>query len=98
MLAASKYKKVESSYYSEMSEKTIANNKKYKKQGLIAIILCVVCVLGFIFIPWSFRTVDQSEVAVVKSLGKIKNTRDAGTYFDFWYSILIQNTALRCRK
>jgi regulator of protease activity HflC (stomatin/prohibitin superfamily) len=37
-----------------------------------------------VFIPWSFHTVDQSEVAVVKSLGKIKDTQTAGTYFDFW--------------
>lgn len=44
VLAVSKYKKVESSYYSERSEKTIANNKKYKKQGLIAICsLCNLC-------------------------------------------------------
>lgn len=99
--AVRSYSKVESSYYSEQSEKTIAKNKKLKKQGLIAIILCVICVIGFIFIPWSFHTVDQSEVAVVKSLGKIRNTRDAGTYFDFWvlnsytkYSTKVQEVTL----
>lgn len=99
--AVRSYSKVESSYYSEQSEKTIAKNKKLKKQGLIAIILCAICVIGFIFIPWSFHTVDQSEVAVVKSLGKIKNTRDAGTYFDFWvlnsytkYSTKVQEVTL----
>lgn len=99
--AVRSYSKVESSYYSEQSETTIAENKKLKKQGLIAIILCVICVIGFIFIPWSFHTVDQSELAVVKSLGKIKNTRDAGTYFDFWvlnsytkYSTKVQEVTL----
>ena len=40
--AVRSYSKVESSYYSEQSEKTIAKNKKLKKQGLIAIILCAV--------------------------------------------------------
>ena len=54
------------------------------KKGVIACILCVVMVICFIFVPWSFYTVDQSEVAVVKSLGKIKETRTAGTYYDFW--------------
>jgi regulator of protease activity HflC (stomatin/prohibitin superfamily) len=54
------------------------------KKGVLAAVLCLLMVACFIFIPWSFYTVDQSEVAVVKSLGKIKDTRDAGTYFDFW--------------
>lgn len=103
VLAVSKYKKVESSYYSERSEKTIANKiiRNTRSRGLLLFVLCVICVLGFIFVPWSFHTVDQSEVAVVKSLGKIKNTRDAGTYFDFWvfnsytkYSTKVQEVTL----
>lgn len=38
----------------------------------------------FIFIPFSFHTVDSGEVAVVKHLGKATAVRTAGTYFDFW--------------
>lgn len=40
--------------------------------------------LLFIFIPFSFHTVDSGEVAVVKHLGKATAVRTAGTYFDFW--------------
>lgn len=61
-----------------------SSDSKDNTKGAIAAILCIVMVLCFIFIPWSFYTVDQSEVAVVKSLGKIKETRTAGTYYDFW--------------
>ena len=38
----------------------------------------------FIFIPFSFHTVDAGEVAVVKHLGEARSVRTAGTYFDFW--------------
>lgn len=61
-----------------------SSDSKDNAKGTIAAIICIVMVLCFIFIPWSFYTVDQSEVAVVKSLGKIKETRTAGTYYDFW--------------
>lgn len=61
-----------------------SSDSKDNTKGTIAAIICIVMVLCFIFVPWSFYTVDQSEVAVVKSLGKIKETRTAGTYYDFW--------------
>lgn len=38
----------------------------------------------FIFIPFSFHTVDAGEVAVVKHMGEARSVRTAGTYFDFW--------------
>ncbi len=38
----------------------------------------------FLFIPFSFHTVQAGEVAVVKHLGDAQNVRTAGTYFDFW--------------
>lgn len=86
---------------SELSEEAQVRNQKRKKNAVVAIALIVVMVAAFIFIPWSFHTVDQSEVAVVKSLGKIKNTQTAGTYFDFWvlnsytkYSTKIQEETL----
>lgn len=40
--------------------------------------------LCFLLIPFSFHTVDTGEVAVVKEMGKIIDTREAGTHFDFW--------------
>lgn len=83
--AVKQYDNMESSgWSSEISEEAKTRNKKRKKNATIAIALIIVMVIAFIFIPWSFHTVDQSEVAVVKSLGKIKTTQNAGTYFDFW--------------
>lgn len=40
--------------------------------------------LLFLSIPFSFKTVNAGEIAVVKEMGKIIDTRDAGTHFDFW--------------
>lgn len=48
------------------------------------IIGAIVSFLLFLTIPFSFRTVDAGEIAVVKELGKIIDTREAGTHFDFW--------------
>lgn len=58
--------------------------KKYKTIGTIMIILAIVALLLFIFIPFSFHTINTGEVAVVKHLGEAVNTREAGTHFDFW--------------
>jgi len=44
----------------------------------------VTLAICFLLIPFSFHTVDAGEIAVVKELGKIVDTREAGTYFDFW--------------
>lgn len=49
--------------------------------GIIGALVALVC---FITIPFSFHTVQTGEVAVVKHLGKAKEVRTAGTYFDFW--------------
>ncbi len=38
----------------------------------------------FLFIPFSFHTVNAGEIAVVKHLGEARAVRTAGTYFDFW--------------
>ena len=55
-----------------------------KAAATLAGILAVVCLLGFILVPFSFHTVDTGVVAVVKHLGEARNVRTAGTYFDFW--------------
>ena len=58
--------------------------KGFKIGGWLGMILGIIFTLTFIFIPFSFHTVDTGEIAVVKHLGKAKNVRTAGTYFDFW--------------
>lgn len=60
------------------------HNEKIKKQRIIAIVISVISVICLILLPFSFHTVDQSEVAVVKQLGKIKEVKGAGTTFDLW--------------
>jgi regulator of protease activity HflC (stomatin/prohibitin superfamily) len=55
-----------------------------KAGGIVAVVSCIVLSLAFLCVPFSIRTVDASEVAVVKSMGKIEGTREAGTHFDFW--------------
>ena len=55
-----------------------------KKISMIAAIMAVISALAFIFIPFSIRTVQTGEVAVVKNLGKIKDVKGPGTHFDLW--------------
>lgn len=62
----------------------------------------VLSLLLFIFIPFSFHTVNAGEVAVVKHLGEARGTRTAGTYFDFWitesydmYDARVQNLNIK---
>lgn len=52
--------------------------------AIIAVIIAIAALLAFLIVPFSFHTVDAGEIAVVKHLGKIKDTRTAGTYYDFW--------------
>jgi regulator of protease activity HflC (stomatin/prohibitin superfamily) len=49
-----------------------------------SIALLIVCILGFLIIPFSFHTIQTGELAVVKQLGEAKYERSAGTYFDLW--------------
>lgn len=60
---------------------------KKKKKGTGATIFVVagaIFSVVFLLVPFSFHTVDTGEIAVVKEMGKIVDTRDAGTHFDFW--------------
>lgn len=52
--------------------------------GVFCTVLAIIAALSFIVVPFSFHTVNSGEVAVVKQLGKITGTRDAGTNFDLW--------------
>jgi regulator of protease activity HflC (stomatin/prohibitin superfamily) len=51
---------------------------------VICIILAIVFALSFIVVPFSFHTVNSGELAVVRHLGKITDTREAGTSYAFW--------------
>lgn len=55
-----------------------------KKRGFIFLSLFIVFLILFICIPFSFHTVNTGEVAVVKHLGAVKETKNPGTHFDFW--------------
>lgn len=57
---------------------------------VICIVLAIVFALSFIVVPFSFHTVNSGELAVVKNLGKITGTRDAGTNFDLWFTTSYQ--------
>ena len=57
------------------------------KRGLggICIALCVMFIITFIVIPFSFHTIESGQVGVVKQLGKVNDDeRTAGTHFDLW--------------
>ena len=48
--------------------------------GIIGVRLLIACII----VPFSIHKVDTGEVAVVKQLGKAKEVKTAGTYWDFW--------------
>lgn len=57
---------------------------------VICLILAIICCISFLVVPFSFHTVESGELAVVKHLGKITGTRDAGTNFDLWFTTSYQ--------
>lgn len=52
--------------------------------GVVAWVLCIALVIGFICVPFSIHTVDAGEVAVVKEFGKTKEVKGSGLHYDFW--------------
>jgi regulator of protease activity HflC (stomatin/prohibitin superfamily) len=61
-----------------------AFDNENKAGGIASVVACVALALAFICVPFSIRTVDAGEIAVVKEMGKIIDTREDGTHFDFW--------------
>lgn len=51
---------------------------------LSGIVTGVISFILFLCIPFSFHKIDSGEIAVVKEMGKIIDTREAGVHFDFW--------------
>lgn len=62
------------------------NKKKYKTQKISSIILSVVGLILFAFIPFSIKQISTGEIAVVKVWGEAQYTRSAGIHFDNWIS------------
>lgn len=61
-------------------------------------VLLFIFLLAFLIVPFSFHTVNAGEVAIVKNLGQIVDTKSAGTYYNFWmtnkyvkYDATVQN-------
>ena len=52
--------------------------------GTVSVVACIALAFAFLCLPFSIKTVEAGEIAVVKELGKIIDTREAGTHFDFW--------------
>lgn len=57
---------------------------------VVCLVLAILFSISFIVVPFSFHTVNSGELAVVKNLGKITGTRDAGTNFDLWFTTSYQ--------
>lgn len=51
---------------------------------VIALLLAIAGLFSFVFVPFSFHTIDSGEIAVVKHLGKIEDVKTAGTHYDLW--------------
>ena len=49
-------------------------------------VLALVMVLGVVFIPGNIHQVDTGEVAVVRDMGKVSGTREAGVYWDWYFT------------
>ena len=58
--------------------------QKKKSLSVIAGVFAVLMAILFVLVPFSWRTVDTGEVAVVKHLGEATKVRTAGTHFDLW--------------
>lgn len=63
----------------------VINKKRVTKlKSTIYTVVLVASLLLFVVVPFSFHQVNTGEVAVVRHLGEIKETKDAGVYFNFW--------------
>ena len=59
-------------------------DKDRKTPMIIALALAIIFALSFLIVPFSWRTVNTGEVAVVRTLGEIKGTKGPGTSFAPW--------------
>lgn len=59
-------------------------NDDHSGKLISGVCVSIASFLAFLALPFSFHTIDSGEIAVVKEMGKIIDTREAGTHFDFW--------------
>lgn len=69
--------------------------------GTLCVVACIALVITFFIVPFSFKTVNSGEIAVVKHLGKVTDVKEPGTYYTFWmtnkyerYDSKVQNVEL----
>lgn len=55
-----------------------------KKPSKLPIVVAIISLVALMVVPFSIRTVDTGEIAVVKRLGKVHSVETAGTHFNFW--------------
>ena len=60
--------------------------QKHSKTGVkLCGAIAIVLIIAIAIVPYSIKTVESGEIAVVKTLGKVHDEeRTAGTHFDFW--------------
>ena len=62
----------------------VVEDRKSFSTKMICLALVIASAAAFIAVPFSIRTIDSGEIAVVKRFGKIVDVRDAGINFDWW--------------
>lgn len=60
-------------------------DKLHKALKAVSVVLGVVLVITFFVVPFSFRTIDTGEIAVLKYLGEAREIRQPGLYFAPWF-------------
>lgn len=73
-------------YIYKISNEPEKSNKRKRMKVLSSVfgVMCLILLGAFAFVPFSIKTVDATEVAVVKHWGEAQETRQSGTHFDFW--------------
>lgn len=61
-------------------------NRKGKEKPFIFGVLAFVSLVLLIIIPGSVHQVNTGEMAVVRKLGKVIDSKEPGTYFDFYFT------------
>lgn len=60
------------------------NCDKPKAKHYASLVIGLAMAVAFLIVPFSIKTINTGEIAVVKVWGKAQEVRDAGTHFNFW--------------
>lgn len=63
-----------------------SDGEPHMVQTIISLIICLISLITFIFVPFSFHQIETGEVAVVKVWGNAKEVKSEGLYFGSWIS------------